>query len=116
VSAHLDLGPCVYCGRPAQERHHFTARLRPDEPYLDAGATLALCRRCHDTETALWREFGLDRIEHPTLARARRTTWTLGRVVAAERAVEPSTLRPFHEVLVVITGELAALVGTGAEP
>ena len=112
MSAHRDLGPCLYCGRPAEELHHFTARLTPDGPYLDPEATIALCRRHHATETALWREpeVGLDALADPTLARATRTAWTLGRLVDLGRHGTPGVLRSFHVVLVRITDGVAELV------
>ena len=112
MSAARDLGACAFCGTPAAELHHFTARLTPDGPYLDPEATIALCRRCHATETALWRdpEVALDVIADPTLARAARTTWTLGRLVDLGRPGTPGVLRSFHVVLVRITDGVAELL------
>ena len=116
MSAARDLGPCAFCGRPAEERHHFTARLTPDGPYLDPEATIPLCRRHHATETALWREpaVGLDAIADATLARAARTTWMLGRMVDLDRPATPAVLRSFHGVLVRITDGVAQLISKEA--
>ena len=105
-----DLGVCLYCGRPAQELHHFTACLVDSSAYLDPTATIPLCIPCHKAEHAAWREVGLDRIGHPLLARQARTTWTVGRLAALDRPVAPTVLGPIHGVLVVITSGVTELV------
>ena len=116
MSAARDLGPCAFCGRPAEERHHFTARLTADGPYLDPEATIPLCRRHHATETALWREpeVGLDAIGDPTLARAARTTWMLGRFADLDRPASPAVVRSFHLVLVRIADSVVRLTSQEA--
>lgn len=112
MSPPRDLGACAFCGTPAVELHHLTARLTPDGPYLDPEATIPLCRRHHATETALWREpeVGLDALADPTLARAARATWSLGRLVDLGRPGTPGVLRSFHVVLVRITDGVAELL------
>ncbi len=102
---------CAFCGRPADERHHFTARASFDGPYLDPGSTLPLCRRCHVTEGQLWREVGLDRIAHPLVARASRTAWTLGRLAEHGRPVPPGSVPGFHGVLLAVQTDVLVLVG-----
>ena len=116
MSAPRVLGACAFCGRPADELHHFTARLTADGPYLDPEATIPLCRRCHATETALWREpaVGLDAIADPTLARAARTAWMIGRMVDLHRPAPPAVLRSFHLVLVRITDGVVRLTSQEA--
>lgn len=106
-----DLGPCLYCGRPAKEAHHFTAGLADREEYLDPQATTPLCVPCHKAEHAAWRAVGLERFDHPLLARACRLTWTVGRLVGLDHPAAP-VLRPFHGVLVVIRDDVADLIGT----
>ena len=104
-----DLGPCVYCGRPAKEAHHFTASLAGQDDRLDPRATISLCIPCHKAEHAAWRAIGLDSFEHPLLARTRRVTWTVGRLVETEHAAAV-VLRPFHGVLVSIRDAVTELV------
>lgn len=105
------LGPCAYCGRPAQERHHFTARATFDGPYLDSGSTISLCRRCHVTEGQVWREVGLDRVEDPLAARVQRVTWTAGRLADLRRPWPAESMRGLHEVLVTVQGDVLAQLG-----
>lgn len=111
-----DLGPCVYCRRPAQEAHHFTASLAGSDDHLDALATISLCRACHKAEHAAWRAVGLDRFSDPLLARVCRLTWTIGRLAGTESAVSPPPLPPIHAVLVTIRDALAELVPTEGTP
>lgn len=101
-----NLGPCVYCGRPAKELHHFTACLAGHTEHLDPLATIALCIGCHKAEHAAWRAVGIDGFDHPLVARAYRTTWTLGRLAEVHRF-----LQPIHDVLVVIRDDISELVG-----
>jgi hypothetical protein len=96
---------CVYCTRPAQERHHFTACLAGQEHYLDPLATLPLCIPCHKAEHAAWRAVGLDEFDHPLLARTYRVTWTLGRLAELDHV-----LQPIHAVLLVIRDGVTELV------
>ena len=110
MSAPRDLGACVYCGRAAQELHHFTASLVGTESHLDPAATIPLCVSCHKAEHAAWRAVGLDRMDHPVVARAARVPWLLGRLVELDRPVEPATLRAVHGVLIVLRDGVAALV------
>lgn len=109
-----DLGPCAFCGRPAQEAHHFTARASFDGPYLDSRSTLALCRRCHLTEGQLWRDVGLNVVEHPLTARARRTAWTVGRLADFGRPWPAESMRGLHDVLVAVQGGVLGLLGQEA--
>lgn len=108
------LGPCALCGRPAKERHHVTARLSADGPYLDPHSTIALCRRCHVTEGQLWRDVGLDVIDCALAARVRRATWTVGRLADVGRPFPAESMRGLHGVLVVVQDEVLSLVGEGA--
>jgi len=102
-----DLGPCLYCGRPAKEAHHFTACLAARDDYLDPRATIPLCIPCHKAEHAAWRAVGLDSFDDPLLARTYRVTWTVGRLVGLN-----TFLRPFHGVLVVIRDDVVELIGS----
>lgn len=104
-----DLGSCLYCGRPAEERHHFTASLRGQLDYLDPQATIPLCVRCHKAEHAAWRAAGLAAFDDPLLARVCRVTWTVGRLVGRDHG-QASVLRPVHPVLVVIRDGVTARV------
>ncbi len=106
-----DLGPCAFCGRPAQERHHYTAKAAFDGPYLDPSATLPLCRRHHHTEGQLWREVGLDRIEDALVARARRATWTVGRVADLGRPWPAECMPGLHQVLVAVQDDVLTRLG-----
>lgn len=107
-----DLGSCLYCGRPAEEGHHFSASLASQTAYLDSEARIPLCTRCHHTEHTCWREVGLDLIDDPLFARLRRTTWTLGRLadLAHPVTLDSLTLRGLHLVLLRIGEGVAALV------
>lgn len=104
-----DLGPCVLCGRHAQEAHHFTASLAGSDVHLDPAATISLCRACHKAEHAAWRAVGLDRFSDPVLARVCRLTWTIGRLAGSTSAVPPP-LGAFHGVLVSIRDAVTDLV------
>jgi hypothetical protein len=93
---------CIFCGRPAGHRHHLTARLEPDAPYLDEEWTVSLCGRCHSTEHAAWRHARIASIDDPLLARLARNTWFIGRLIDLGRPVTFSTeeLRGLHGSLV----------------
>ena len=111
-----DLGPCILlCGRAADHRHHWTARLDPAGPYLDADSTVPVCVRCHATEHAGWRATGLETIDDPLLARVQRTTWLLGRWADLGRPVtiDPVTLRGLHVVLVAVGVDVVARLAVG---
>ena len=98
-----DLGPCAFCGRPAQDRQHYTAGAG-EAMHIDERSWLSLCRRCHATEHQLWRTptVGLDVIGDPLVARVRRTTWTVGRLADFGRPWPPGSMRGLHEVLVAV--------------
>ena len=106
-----DLGPCAFCGRPGEEGHHYTARATSDGPYVDPHSTLPLCRRCHHTEGQLWRDVGLDVIDHPLVARVRRTTWTVGRLADFGQGWPAASMRGLHEVLLGVQDQVLALLG-----
>lgn len=106
---------CAFCGAPAAHRHHYTARVDGHKDYLDLRSTIPLCSRCHATEHAAWRTVlvGLDRIDDPLVARVRRTTWTVGRLVDLGRGIDPCDLRGLHDVLVAVQGDVLALALSG---
>jgi hypothetical protein len=112
VSAHRDLGPCLFCGEPAQELHHWTAALTPDGEYLDPLATIELCIACHHAEHAAWREMGIDRFSDPLEARLVRLSWLSQRLAdVAERYEAPvlnaRSQRGIQLVLLAVTTDLA---------
>ncbi len=106
-----DLGPCAFCGRPGEERHHYTARATFDGPYLDPRSTIDLCRRCHVTEGQLWREVGLDVLADSLAARVQRTTWTVGRLSDLGRPWPADSMRGLHEVLLAVQDEVLDRLG-----
>lgn len=99
---------CVFCGRPAEHRHHWTGRLEPTGPYLDSAATVPLCRLCHYVEHAAWRSVGIDDVPDPLRARVRRSTWLFGRLADLERPVtlDAATIRGAHAVCLAIGDDL----------
>ncbi|MHB1582504.1 MAG: hypothetical protein ACYCU7_16205 [Acidimicrobiales bacterium] len=111
------LGRCLYCGRPAQELHHFTASLAGRTDHLDPQATIPLCVPCHKAEHAAWRTpaVGLAQVDHPLVARLGRTTWTLGRLADAGRPLEAGVIVVLHGVLVTVSRDFDELmVASGA--
>jgi hypothetical protein len=78
---------CVFCGRPAEQQHHPTARTDADRRYLDPGWTVPVCGRCHATEHAAWRHVGIASLEDPLEARLARNTWLVGRLADLGRPV-----------------------------
>ena len=114
MSRHL--GPCLFCGEPAQELHHWTAALEPDGEYLDILATVALCVACHHAEHATWREQGIDRFSDPLEARLVRLAWLWQRLADLAERYGPPVLdarshRGIQLVLMVITTDLAGRQG-----
>lgn len=106
------LGPCLYCGEPARERHHWTAALTPEGPYLDPASTIPLCVACHHAEHQAWRELGLDAFDDALRARLFRLLWLGQRLAdvaehAGSRTLDAETLRGIHGVLLHIADDLA---------
>ena len=111
-----DLGPCLYCGQPANELHHWTASLEPDGPHLDAQATVPLCLACHHAEHAAWREQGIERFSDPLEARLVRLAWLWQRLADVAEHYGPRTLdarsqRGIHLVLLAITTDVTTRQG-----
>jgi hypothetical protein len=104
------LGPCAFCGRPARDRQHYTAGVGA-VVHIDEASWLPLCRRCHATEHVLWRDVGLDAIDHPLAARVRRTTWTVGRLADFGQPWPAQSMRGLHDVLVAVQDDVLALLG-----
>jgi len=115
VTGRRDIGACLFCGRPAAQLHHYTARATPDGPYIDALSTIPLCIRCHATEHQSWREVGIEELPDPLIARPARTGWTLGRIADLGRPVTVDTVtwRGFHAVMLAIGDDIDTRLGTG---
>ncbi|MGH9110019.1 MAG: hypothetical protein ACRDY3_11255 [Acidimicrobiales bacterium] len=92
MSGDRALGPCLFCGEGAEERHHWTAALDPDGDYLDPAATIPLCVPCHHAEHAAWREQGIDRFADPLEARLVRLSWLWQRLADVAERYEAPTL------------------------
>jgi hypothetical protein len=105
-----DLGACAFCGRPAQDRQHYTAGVGA-VVHIDEASWLPLCRRHHATEHQLWRDVGLDTIDLPLVARVRRVTWSVGRLADFGQAWPAASMRGLHDVLVAVQDEVLALLG-----
>ena len=110
------LGPCLYCGGPARELHHWTAALEPDGPHLDPTSTIPLCLACHHAEHGAWREQGIERFADPLEARLVRLTWLWQRLADVAECSGPPTLdarsqRGIQLVILAITTDLAASQG-----
>lgn len=110
------LGPCLFCGAPAAERHHWTGSLAPDGPRLDTSATTPLCVGCHHAEQAAWRALGLDAFSDPLQARMVRMVWLFQRLAdlgehAGPRALDAESLRGIHQVVLVIVEDLTERFG-----
>jgi hypothetical protein len=98
--------PCLFCGRPAEHRHHPTATLFSGGRYLDAAWTVPICARCHATEHASWRQAGIASIDDPLEARLTRNTWLIGRLIDLGRPVTFGTgeLRGLHSSMLACLG------------
>jgi hypothetical protein len=110
------LGPCLYCGAPATERHHWTASLLPDGPHLDPTATIPLCVACHHAEHAAWRALGLAVVGDAVKSRILRLDWLLQRLADVAEHTGPRTLdaesqRGLHDVLLALADELGRRLG-----
>jgi hypothetical protein len=99
---------CIFCGRRACARHHWTARLDPSAAYLDPDATVPVCDPCHHAEDPLWRTVGIDRLNEPLAARLFRLAWLLGTLADTGRPVifDPETVRGLHRVVLRIIQDL----------
>lgn len=93
------LGPCVLCGRPARELHHPTGRDSAGR-YFDPRWTVPLCLACHRQDLPLWRDFGLDGLADPVVARLGRNTFFLGRLALSDRKLDPEQVAGLHGSLV----------------
>lgn len=93
------LGSCVICGRPARELHHPTGR-DAEGRYLDACWTVPLCLACHRQDLPLWRDFGLDALTDPVVARLGRDAFFLGRLVLSGAGLDPELVVGLHSSLV----------------
>jgi len=112
------LGPCLFCGLPAEELHHWTASLTPDGPYLDPAATVPLCIRCHHAEHGAWRELGMERFADPLEARQVRLSWLWQRLSdiaehTGQRTLDTRSQRGMQIVIQANTEELARRLGWG---
>jgi hypothetical protein len=110
------LGPCLFCGAPAAEHHHWTGSLEPDGPRLDLSATVPLCVPCHHAEQATWRALGVDVFSEPLRARIVRMAWLFQRLAdlaeqTGPRTTDPESLRGIHDVLLVIVEDLTTRLG-----
>lgn len=110
------LGPCLFCGEPAVELHHWTASLVPDGDYLDPAATIPLCIACHHAEHAAWRELEMEAFVDPVEARLIRLGWLWQRLADVAERTGPRTLdarsqRGVHLVILAITEEMARRSG-----
>lgn len=116
MSARRDPGPCLFCGEPAKELHHWTAALVPDGEHLDPLATIPLCVACHHAEHAAWREQGIERFTDPLEARLVRLAWLWQRLAdVADRYGAPMldarSQRGVQLVILAIVTDLAARQG-----
>lgn len=93
------LGPCAICGRPARELHHPTGR-DAEGRYLDPRWTVPVCLSCHRQDMPLWRDFGLDVLTDPVIARLGRNTFFLGRLTLSGRGLDPEPAVGLHSSLV----------------
>ncbi len=105
------LGPCLFCGAPAQELHHWTAALTPDGEYFDPVSTIPLCISCHHAEHAAWREQGIESFRDPLEARQVRLSWLWQRLAdlaehGAPRTLDAASQRGVHLVVLAITEDL----------
>jgi hypothetical protein len=112
------LSPCLFCGAPSVHGHHPTGRLSPDGPYLDPGFVVPICRGCHGSEHAAWRDIGIDVVTDPVAARLLRLAWLIGRLVDLDRAeaITVDVLKGIHECLLRTVEALGAALAAGAKP
>lgn len=111
MSTRRRLGPCLFCGAPAAERHHWSGSLEPDGPRLDPSATIPLCVGCHHAEQAAWRALGLDAFDDPLHARIVRMAWLFQRLAdlaeqTGPRTIGAESLQGIHGVLLAIVEDL----------
>ncbi len=93
---------CLFCRKPADERHHPTGCCAPDGPHFDPDFTIPLCRSCHQAEHAAWRDGGLDDLSDPLEARVQRLSWLMVRLGTFGLSIEelPEVRSGIHTVLV----------------
>jgi hypothetical protein len=94
---------CIFCGAPAEHRHHPTARDGSGR-YLDPAFVVPACVICHRCDHAAQHDAGLDALSDPLRARAWRTVWLLGRLADLDLPVtiDSVALRGLHGVTLAI--------------
>lgn len=104
-------GRCIYCGRPAERRHHPTGKDHEDR-YLDREFTVPVCHDHHELVGDDRRTLGLEVSERPLTwldrveVRLRRMAIDAARL--AHRYPDNVWFRRAAELLARCAGELAA--------
>ncbi len=99
---------CSFCRtNPMRDRHHPTAR-GTDGAYLDPGFIIGVCHGCNCAEDHAQRIAGLDRIVDPSLARLRRSAFTLAKLGNVGSALSPESCTGLAWSLRAVIDDLTA--------